>query len=128
MAEQVDLDAMIAALRRGDGNGCRQPNEVMRAAADTLESTLAELRQERERADGLEANRRLWIADAFEYESAALSRAEETIERVRAWALVPRYKVSGDHDTFDTYHEGVDTAQGEAAYLITEYDKQKEEN
>ena len=113
MTEQVDMDAMIAALRRGDGNGCRQPNEVMRAAADTLESTLAELRQERERADGLERNRSAWIADAHELANAAqaaLSRAEETIEKVRDWR--------NDVYTPDNW-PALDA-------ILTEYDKQKE--
>ncbi|MEO2134627.1 hypothetical protein [Microbacterium sp.] len=42
------------------------------------------------------------------------------IDELRQWAAATRYKVSGNHDTFDTYHEGIDRAQGEVEGLISE--------
>jgi hypothetical protein len=40
------------------------------------------------------------------------------LDQVRAWAEVDRYKVSGDHSTWDSYHEGIDTAQGEVLAIL----------
>src|SRR5690606_35541874 len=98
----IDLDALEAQI---EGT-----YDVCHVNAQDITDLIAELRQERERADGLEANRRLWIADAFEYESADLSRAEETIARALS-ALDPS---TGDGAALD-----------EARTILTEYGKQK---
>ena len=117
MTEQVDLDALIAEVRgfadwwhenpqNSDliygihrmvdapvGKRVMEKREVtatsLRALADALESTLAELRQERERADAYRIMQRETAKTAREMRAesdAALSRAEETIEKVRAEA------------------------------------------
>lgn len=89
------------------------------AAADpsTVLALIAELRQERAKVRGL--------GFSLEGTQAALSRAEETIEKVRtvlAWAP--------DHDGSDPLRVQGDymwRAQlaDEALYVLTEYDKQK---
>ena len=55
----------------------------------------------------------------FEEEQKSAELAA-VIDELRQWAAATRYKVSGNHDTFDTYHEGIDRAQGEVEGLISE--------
>lgn len=44
------------------------------------------------------------------------------LEAVWSWVQTPRYKKTGDHDTFSTYHEGIDTAQGEVYEILERTD------
>ena len=51
MTEQVDLDALIAEAREHPTIAGKVTVDLIDRLADALESTLAELRQERELAD-----------------------------------------------------------------------------
>ena len=117
----TNLDALIAVLRKGDGNGCRQPTEAMRTAAEYLDELRAELRQERERAD--EAERR-WhasvkranqIVDSKIELAEDLSRAEDAIERVKR-VVATSGALWGDELRIN---------YGALSDALTEYDKQK---
>ncbi len=99
MTEQVD--ALIADAREWPRDGVNE-GPLINALADALEQSQAELRQERERADKR--------ALAHVSNLAALSRAEEAIEKVRACI----------GDVTEQWKPLV------IADAITEYDKQKE--
>lgn len=104
----TDLAALIAEARATVNRGWFRADypslaSVITRLSDTLESTLAELRQERERADELQS--------AYFTSSRALSRAEEDIDRALG-ALDPS---TGDGAALD-----------EARTILTEYSEQKE--
>ena len=49
----TDLGSLVEDLRAGDGNGCRQANAVMAAAADALDSIVARLSDAEARLSGI---------------------------------------------------------------------------
>lgn len=124
----VDLDALIAEARAwADSRAGWNQYQVTLGVrlADALESTLAELRQEWERADEASHAAGRHKSDAAywenEYETAedmkaelraALSRAEETIARI-----------DGEVKNFE---QSDNDALCEIERHLTEYDKQKE--
>ena len=117
-----DLDALIAEARERAHayTGGPEADRLFRLA-DALESTRAELLQERERADEAEADRDEFLEQRNEYigfdkeARAALSRAEETIEKVRN---LPRHELNALVTAVDAHD--IDA-------ILTEYDEQKGE-
>lgn len=114
----VDLDEMIESLRRmaGDPNAdlctpaCPNGQHVhevpwQATVADALESTLAELRQQRERADKYR-ERAKKVGRKWALAVDDLSRAEETIEQAIA-------------------HEWSSYGKSETWRILTEYGNQK---
>lgn len=116
----VDLDALIAEARERAHayTGGPEADRLFRLA-DALESTLAELRQERERADEAASHAVLALAGRRNA-VAALSRAKETIEKVRAEA-----------DAYGSQPDVMEPCGAVAQslhFILTEYDKQNAVN
>lgn len=111
----VDLDALIAEARgvllAGGPTWETDAAGYIADLADALESTLAELRQEREQA-GEAASHAVLALAGRRNAVAALSRAEETIDRI-----------DGEVKNFE---QSDNDALCEIERHLTEYGKQKE--
>lgn len=122
MTEQVDLDALIAEALDGWAKAEREgllPWKRGRVLASALSDALAELRQERERADAYRIMQRETAKTAREMRAesdAALSRAEATIEKLETKSM--RLSNASDGEWIEIPAEDWDA-------ILTEYDKQK---
>lgn len=125
--QQVDLDALIAVAETWAPSECAASpvgaSRIIESLAEALESTVAELRKERERAyraESVRGERALVTVSTL----AALSRAEETIAAVRAArANHPECDV---HDADDPVTCGWKRAVQDIDAALTDCDNRKE--
>jgi hypothetical protein len=52
---------------------------------------------------------------------------EDLIDELIAWTDVQRYKISGEHDTWTQYLEGIDDAQGEVEEILNRHGYHRDE-